>query len=44
MCSGDSLNSSLVSIVCIDPDVLKEWASSEGIKVAYLHPFPCIER
>ncbi|XP_019186747.1 PREDICTED: long chain acyl-CoA synthetase 6, peroxisomal [Ipomoea nil] len=29
---GDSLNSSLVSIVCIDPDVLKEWASSEGIK------------
>ncbi|VFQ69101.1 unnamed protein product [Cuscuta campestris] len=29
---GDSLNSSLVSVVCVDPDVLKEWATSEGIK------------
>lgn len=29
---GDSFNSSLVAIVCVEPDVLKEWASSEGIK------------
>ncbi|GLU08851.1 hypothetical protein SLE2022_257360 [Rubroshorea leprosula] len=29
---GDSLNSSLVAIVSVDPDVLKEWAASEGIK------------
>ncbi|KAM3290587.1 long chain acyl-CoA synthetase 6, peroxisomal isoform X1 [Capsicum chacoense] len=29
---GDSFNSSLVAVVCVEPDVLKEWASSEGIK------------
>ncbi|WCJ23723.1 long-chain acyl-CoA synthetase 6 [Euphorbia peplus] len=29
---GDSLKSSLVAIVAVDPEVLKAWASSEGIK------------
>ncbi|CAI9769006.1 unnamed protein product [Fraxinus pennsylvanica] len=29
---GDSLNSSLVAVVCVEPDVLKDWATSEGIK------------
>ncbi|KAM7485560.1 hypothetical protein LguiA_001569 [Lonicera macranthoides] len=29
---GDSLNSSLVAIVSVDPDVLKSWAATEGIK------------
>ncbi|XP_055816745.1 long chain acyl-CoA synthetase 6, peroxisomal-like [Solanum dulcamara] len=29
---GDSFNSSLVAVVCVEPDALKEWASSEGIK------------
>ncbi|PIA44855.1 hypothetical protein AQUCO_01700438v1 [Aquilegia coerulea] len=29
---GDSLNSSLVAVVCVDPEVLKAWATSEGIK------------
>ncbi|XP_041011102.1 long chain acyl-CoA synthetase 6, peroxisomal-like [Juglans microcarpa x Juglans regia] len=29
---GDSLNSSLVAVVCVDQDVLKAWAASEGIK------------
>ncbi|XP_076947193.1 long chain acyl-CoA synthetase 7, peroxisomal-like [Bidens hawaiensis] len=29
---GDSLNSSLVAIISVDPDVMKEWAASEGIK------------
>ncbi|XP_054806364.1 long chain acyl-CoA synthetase 6, peroxisomal-like [Prosopis cineraria] len=28
---GDSLNSSLVAIVSVDPDSLKAWANSEGI-------------
>lgn len=31
--SGDSFNSSLVAVVSVDPDVLKSWAASEGIKV-----------
>lgn len=30
---GDSLNSCLVAVVCVDPDVLKDWAASENIKV-----------
>ncbi|GAB2218726.1 hypothetical protein Drorol1_Dr00001955 [Drosera rotundifolia] len=29
---GDSFNSCLVAIVAVDPDVLKDWAISEGIK------------
>ncbi|KAF5800110.1 putative long-chain-fatty-acid--CoA ligase [Helianthus annuus] len=29
---GDSFNSSLVAIVCVDPDMLKAWAAKEGIK------------
>ncbi|KAL8130477.1 hypothetical protein V2J09_019632 [Rumex salicifolius] len=29
---GDSFNSCLVAIVCVDPDVLKEWAASVGLK------------
>ncbi|XP_038980591.1 long chain acyl-CoA synthetase 6, peroxisomal-like [Phoenix dactylifera] len=29
---GDSLNSCLVAIVSVEPDVLKTWAASEGIK------------
>ncbi|KAI5658823.1 hypothetical protein M9H77_27616 [Catharanthus roseus] len=29
---GDSFNSSLVAVAAVDPDVLKEWAASEGIK------------
>ncbi|KAL3631675.1 Long chain acyl-CoA synthetase 7 peroxisomal [Castilleja foliolosa] len=29
---GDSLNSCLVAVVCVEPDVLKNWAASEGIK------------
>ncbi|KAH0634998.1 hypothetical protein KY284_037784 [Solanum tuberosum] len=29
---GESLNSSLVAIVCVDPDMFKAWAINEGIK------------
>ncbi|KAL6513355.1 Long chain acyl-CoA synthetase 7 peroxisomal [Orobanche gracilis] len=29
---GDSLNSCIVAVVCVEPDVLKDWAASEGIK------------
>ncbi|KAJ3681040.1 hypothetical protein LUZ60_015529 [Juncus effusus] len=29
---GDSFNSALVGIVCVEPEVLKAWAASEGIK------------
>ncbi|GLJ14196.1 hypothetical protein SUGI_0227800 [Cryptomeria japonica] len=29
---GDSLNSSLVAIASVEPDILNEWATSEGIK------------
>lgn len=32
---GDSFNSSLVAIVSVDPDVMKDWAASEGIKVLF---------
>jgi len=31
--AGDSLNSSLVGIVAVEPEVLKAWAASEGIQV-----------
>ncbi|GJN28328.1 hypothetical protein PR202_gb16438 [Eleusine coracana subsp. coracana] len=30
---GDSLNSSLVAIVAVEPEVLKAWAASEGIQL-----------
>eukprot|EP01018_Ginkgo_biloba_P036629 Gb_32724 [translate_table: standard] len=30
--SGDSLNSNLVAVVAVEPDILKAWAESEGIK------------
>ncbi|XP_010546702.1 PREDICTED: long chain acyl-CoA synthetase 7, peroxisomal isoform X2 [Tarenaya hassleriana] len=33
---GDSFNSSLVAIVAVDPDVLRDWAASEGIKYEHL--------
>ncbi|EPS73036.1 hypothetical protein M569_01718, partial [Genlisea aurea] len=29
---GDSLNSCLVAIVCVDQDALREWAASQGIE------------
>ncbi|XP_052194627.1 long chain acyl-CoA synthetase 7, peroxisomal isoform X2 [Diospyros lotus] len=29
---GDSSNSCLVAVVSVDPDILKDWAASEGIK------------
>ncbi|KAK3013015.1 hypothetical protein RJ639_009964 [Escallonia herrerae] len=29
---GDSFNSCLVAVVSLDPDVLRDWAASEGIK------------
>ncbi|XP_073147333.1 long chain acyl-CoA synthetase 6, peroxisomal-like isoform X1 [Henckelia pumila] len=29
---GDSLNSSLVAVVCIEPESLKDWAVSQGVK------------
>lgn len=37
---GDSLNSSLVAIVSVDPDALKAWAASEGIEV--ICPILCL--
>ncbi|XVE89685.1 hypothetical protein DITRI_Ditri20bG0015800 [Diplodiscus trichospermus] len=33
---GDSLNSSLVAIVAVDPDALSDWAASEGIQYSDL--------
>ena len=32
---GDSFNSSLVSVVSVDPDVMKAWAASQNIAVVY---------
>ncbi|KAJ3684394.1 hypothetical protein LUZ61_013558 [Rhynchospora tenuis] len=29
---GDSFNSALVAVVCVEPDVLRSWAASQGIK------------
>lgn len=39
---GDSLNSCLVAVVCVEPDVLKDWAASEGIKVNKILPIACL--
>lgn len=39
--SGDSLNSSLVAIVSVDPEVMKSWAASQGIKVSSVS-FSCL--
>lgn len=33
---GDSFNSSLVAVVAVEPDVLRDWAASEGIQVFLL--------
>ncbi|CAN8255732.1 unnamed protein product [Cochlearia groenlandica] len=33
---GDSFNSTLVAIVSVDPDVMKDWAASEGVKYEHL--------
>jgi hypothetical protein len=33
---GDSLNSSLVAVVAVEPDVMKDWATSVGIEVVKL--------
>lgn len=33
---GDSFNSSLVAVVSVDADVMKDWAASEGIKVLFV--------
>ncbi|KAB1202267.1 Long chain acyl-CoA synthetase 7, peroxisomal [Morella rubra] len=32
---GDSLNSSLVAVVAVDPNVMKDWASSEDIRMQW---------
>ncbi|GAA0146654.1 hypothetical protein LIER_36357 [Lithospermum erythrorhizon] len=29
----DSFNSVLVAVVCVDPDVLRDWSISEGIEI-----------
>jgi len=39
--AGDSLNSSLVAIVAVEPEVLKAWAASEGIQVKVLNCNDC---
>ncbi|GMN43842.1 hypothetical protein TIFTF001_013030 [Ficus carica] len=36
---ADSLNSCLVAVVAVDPEVLKEWVASEGIKVVPLSTY-----
>ena len=33
MMTGDSLNSCLVAVVAVEPEVLSAWAAAEGIKV-----------
>ncbi|KAG6437489.1 hypothetical protein SASPL_102407 [Salvia splendens] len=37
---GDSLNSYLVAVICVDPDVLKDWAASENIKLSSVGSCP----
>lgn len=41
---GDSFNSCLVAVVCVDPDVLKDWAASENIKVITTLPLVTVSK
>lgn len=35
---GDSFNSSLVAVVAVEPEALRDWAATEGIKVTSPKP------